>query len=113
MAPTVRESTTEESTVTVETTPTAQTGRSTREGVYEVPIIRASVPERLVDGGFWAALATLAVTGAVDPPWRSCWALAWWSPGTGARSATSQPSCERSSSKCVGLVSDRGIALQA
>lgn len=68
MAPTVRESTTEESTVTVEATPTAQTGRSAREGVYEVPIIRASVPERLVDGGFWAALAALAVTGAVDPP---------------------------------------------
>ena len=37
-------------------------------GGYEVPWVHLRLPESLVDGGFWAALAGAALVGSVDPP---------------------------------------------
>ena len=35
---------------------------------YVVPLIHLRMPEQVVNGGFWAALAGAALVGAVDPP---------------------------------------------
>lgn len=37
-------------------------------GRYVLPLIHTGVPSRVVDLGFWGALAGSMVLGAVDPP---------------------------------------------
>lgn len=48
--------------------PVKATEASSPEGSYVVPLIHTRVPSRVVDAGFWAALAGTALAGAVDPP---------------------------------------------
>lgn len=35
---------------------------------YVVPLVHARIPGRVVDVGFWGALAATAAAGVVDPP---------------------------------------------
>ena len=50
------------------TATTPKTDSSATDGSYELPVVHAHVPARVVEVGFWGGLAGAALLGAIDPP---------------------------------------------